>query len=99
MSASQSKADLAQRSGLSDFVSAECSPCPLLAGKLPDPVSIVSAIREQHRLWKQGAEENRTQAICCAPSPGVMASGEDQRRLPKVAIMKAAVTATTRTTP
>src|SRR5258708_1689687 len=39
--------------------------CPraLLAGKLPDPVRIVSTIREQHRLWKQGAEENRTQPI------------------------------------
>jgi hypothetical protein len=33
----------------------------LLSGKLPDPVRVVSTIREQHRLWKQGAEENRTQ--------------------------------------
>ena len=38
-------------------------PCSLLAGKLPDPVRVVSTIREQHRLWKQGAEQNRTQPI------------------------------------
>jgi len=35
----------------------------LLAGKLPDPVRVVSTIREQHRLWEQSAEENRTQPI------------------------------------
>jgi hypothetical protein len=34
----------------------------LLSGKLPDPVRIVYAIREQHRS-KQGAEKNRTQPI------------------------------------
>lgn len=34
-----------------------------LAGKLPDPVRVASTIYEQHRLWKQGAEENRTQPI------------------------------------
>ena len=28
-----------------------------------DPIRVVSTIREQHRLWKQGAEENRTQPI------------------------------------
>ena len=38
-------------------------PCALLAGKLPDPVRVVSTIREQHSLWKQGAEENRTKPI------------------------------------
>jgi hypothetical protein len=38
-------------------------PCALLAGKLPDPVRVVSTICEQHRLWKQGAEEHRTQPI------------------------------------
>src|ERR1700732_2023437 len=38
-------------------------PCSLLSGKLPDPLRVVSTIREQHRLWKQGAEENRTQPI------------------------------------
>lgn len=32
-------------------------------GKLPDPVRIVSTTREQHRLWKQGAEEDRAQPI------------------------------------
>jgi hypothetical protein len=31
--------------------------------KLPDPIRVVSTIREQHRLWKEGAEENRTQPI------------------------------------
>jgi hypothetical protein len=35
----------------------------LLTGKLPDPIRVVSTICEQHRLWKQGAEENRTQPI------------------------------------
>jgi len=35
----------------------------LLAGKLPDPVSVVSTIREQHRSWEQGAEKNGTQPI------------------------------------
>src|SRR6266567_2337260 len=29
----------------------------------PDPVRVVSTIREQHRLWEQSAEENRTQPI------------------------------------
>lgn len=38
-------------------------PCSLLASKLPDPVGVVSAIREQHRLGRQGAEENRTQPV------------------------------------
>ena len=38
-------------------------PCSLLAGKLPDPVSVVSTIREQHRSWEQGAEKNGTQPI------------------------------------
>jgi hypothetical protein len=38
-------------------------PCALLAGKLPDPVGVVSAIREQHRLGKQAAEESRTQPV------------------------------------
>ena len=33
------------------------------AGKLPDPVQVVPAIREQHCLWEQCAEENRTQPI------------------------------------
>jgi hypothetical protein len=32
--------------------------CSLLASEFPDPVRVVSAIREQHRLWKQGAEKN-----------------------------------------
>ena len=35
-------------------------PSSLLAGKLRDPVGVVAAIREQHRLGKHGAEENRT---------------------------------------
>jgi hypothetical protein len=35
----------------------------LAGGKLPDPVRVVSTICAQHRLWKQGAEENRTQPI------------------------------------
>ena len=35
----------------------------LLASKLPDPVGVIAAIREQHRLWKQGAEENRAQPV------------------------------------
>jgi hypothetical protein len=35
----------------------------LLARKLPDPIGVVPTICEQHRLWKQGAEENRTQPI------------------------------------
>ena len=38
-------------------------PCSLLASKLPDPVGVVPVIREQHRLWKQGAEENRAQPV------------------------------------
>ena len=38
-------------------------PCTLLAGKLPDPVGVAAAIREQHRLGKQGAEENRTKPV------------------------------------
>lgn len=38
-------------------------PCPLLAGKLPDPVRVVAAIREQHRLRRQSAEEHRTQPV------------------------------------
>jgi hypothetical protein len=38
-------------------------PCSLLARKLPDPVRVVSAIREQHRLREQGAEESRAQPI------------------------------------
>src|ERR1700757_1082552 len=38
-------------------------PCALLTGKLPDPVRVVSPIREQHRSWKQGAEKDRTQPI------------------------------------
>lgn len=38
-------------------------PCSLLAGKLPDPVGLVAAIREQHRLGKQCAEQNRTQPV------------------------------------
>ena len=33
-------------------------PCALLADKLPDPVRAVAAIREQHRLGEQRAEEN-----------------------------------------
>ena len=35
----------------------------MLADKLPDPVSVVSTIREQHRLWQQRAEETRAQPI------------------------------------
>jgi hypothetical protein len=35
----------------------------LLAGEFPDPIRVVSAIREQHRLRKQGAEKNRAQPI------------------------------------
>jgi hypothetical protein len=35
----------------------------LLAGKFPDPIRVVFTISEQHRLWKQGAKENRTQPI------------------------------------
>ncbi|MDA9504266.1 hypothetical protein XI09_05780 [Bradyrhizobium sp. CCBAU 11386] len=35
----------------------------MLAGKFPDPVRVVSAIREQHCLWEQCAEENRAQPI------------------------------------
>ena len=38
-------------------------PCALLTGKLPDPVRVVSPIREQHRSWRQGAEKDRTQPI------------------------------------
>ena len=38
-------------------------PCSLLAGKFPDPVRVVSTIREQHRLRKQRAEQSRTQPI------------------------------------
>ena len=38
-------------------------PSSLLAGKLPDPVGVVAAIREQHRLGKHGAEEDRTKPI------------------------------------
>jgi predicted phosphate transport protein (TIGR00153 family) len=38
-------------------------PCSLLTGELPDPIRVVSTIREQHRLWKQDAEENRTQPV------------------------------------
>jgi len=30
-------------------------PSSLLSGKLPDPVRVLSTIREQHRLWEQGA--------------------------------------------
>ena len=33
--------------------------CSLLAGKLPNPVGVIATIREQHRLRKQRAEENR----------------------------------------
>jgi hypothetical protein len=39
------------------------APCSLLSSKLPDPVGLVPTICEQHRFWKQGAEENRTQPI------------------------------------
>lgn len=35
----------------------------LLTGKLPNPNRVVYTICEQHRLRKQGAEENRTQPI------------------------------------
>jgi hypothetical protein len=35
----------------------------LLTGKLPHPIRIVSPICKQHCLWKQGAEENRTQLV------------------------------------
>ena len=49
--------------GLSDFVSAECSPKLLAVGQAPDPVRVVSTIREQHCLWEQRAEQNRTQPI------------------------------------
>jgi hypothetical protein len=38
-------------------------PSSLLSGKLPDPVRVVSTIREQHCLWEQRAEQNRTQPI------------------------------------
>src|SRR3954453_13645959 len=38
-------------------------PCSLLAGKLPDPVCVVSTIREEHRLWRQGTQKNRTQPV------------------------------------
>ena len=35
-----------------------------LAGEqAPYPIRVVSAICKQHRLWKQGAEEHRTQPI------------------------------------
>jgi hypothetical protein len=34
--------------------------CSLLTGKIPDPVRIIFATCQQHRLWKQGAEENTT---------------------------------------
>ena len=34
-----------------------------MAGELPDPVRVISTICEQHRLWKQGADKNRTQPI------------------------------------
>jgi hypothetical protein len=38
-------------------------PCPFLSGKLPDPIRVICTIREQHRLWKQGVEKNRTRPI------------------------------------
>jgi len=38
-------------------------PCTLLAGKLPDLVGVVAAIRKKLRLGKQGTEENRTKPI------------------------------------
>jgi hypothetical protein len=38
-------------------------PCPFLSSKLPDPIRVVSTIREQHRLRKQRAEQSRTQPI------------------------------------
>lgn len=37
--------------------------CSQLAGKFPEPIRVVSAIREQHRLRKHGAEKNRAQQI------------------------------------
>ena len=36
---------------------------PFLSSKLPNPIRVISTIREQHRLWKQGAEKNPTQPI------------------------------------
>src|SRR5262245_42023855 len=43
------------RSGLSGFVSTECSPTrSLLASKLPDPVGVVAAIREQASYSSNG---------------------------------------------
>jgi hypothetical protein len=41
----------------------DARPSALLSGEFPDPVRVVSTIREQHRLWEQGAEQNRTQPI------------------------------------
>jgi hypothetical protein len=37
--------------------------CSLLASLLPDPVGVIATIREQHRMGKQGAEEDRTQPV------------------------------------
>ena len=33
----------------------DVGPRALLADKLPDPARVIPTIREQHRLWKQGA--------------------------------------------
>src|SRR5271167_1270114 len=41
----------------------DVGPRPLLAGKLPDPVCVVSAVREQHRLWKHCSEKNRAKPV------------------------------------
>ena len=68
-------------SGLCDFASADVRPCFWLAGKLPDPVRVVSTICEQHRLWKQGAEENRTQPIALQHF-GWKFAEQMQRRMP-----------------
>jgi hypothetical protein len=39
------------------------APRAFLARELRDPIRVVSWTCKQHRLWKQGAEENRTQPI------------------------------------
>jgi hypothetical protein len=48
---------------LSDSVRWNVRPSSLLSGKLSDPVRVVSVTHEQHCLWEQRAEQNRTKPI------------------------------------
>jgi hypothetical protein len=41
----------------------DVGPGALLTGKCPDPVRIISAIRQQHCVWAQFAQENRAKLI------------------------------------